>query len=170
MRWLQRSRYYGVIRLLSRLRARVVAFLGPTVQADQERSLRVRMNNFPPPPSPIPSCHDWISGVALPSTLTQTGRPYGASLAFGAAVRLGLPSHTPSRERPQLSKPTSASCSCLRLMVTSNRLHKGLAPSVIHPCLTHPVGLRPPSVPPTTACSVPNILVLSILLPPCPLL
>jgi len=34
-------------------------------------------------------------------------------------------------------KPTSASCSCLRLMVTSNGFHKGLAPSVIHPCLTH---------------------------------
>ena len=62
------------------------------------------MNNFPPPPSPIPSCHDWISGVALLSTLTQTGRPYGASLAFGAAVRLGLPSHTPSRERSPLYK------------------------------------------------------------------
>jgi len=126
-----------VIRLLSRLRARVVAFLGSTVQADQERSLRVRMNNFPPPPSPLLSCHGWISGVAMGGTLAQTGQPYGASLAFGAAVRLGLPSHTPSRERLGLYKPASISCDCLRLMVTSNGSHKGLPPSVIHPCPTH---------------------------------
>lgn len=34
-------------------------------QPDQERSLRTRMNNFPPPPSPIPSCHDWIIATIL---------------------------------------------------------------------------------------------------------
>ena len=57
------------------------------------------MNGFPPRPSSIPSCHDWISGVALTSTLAQTCRPYEASLSLGAAVPLRLPSHTPSRER-----------------------------------------------------------------------
>src|SRR3972149_4616334 len=82
--------------------------LGPYRRADQERSLGVRMNNFPPPPSPILSCHGWISGVVSTGTLAQTGQPYGASLAFGAAVRLGLPSHTPSRERPLLSKASFA--------------------------------------------------------------
>jgi len=33
--------------------------------------------------------------------------------------------------------PASASCSCLRLLVASNRPHKGLSPSIIHPCPTH---------------------------------
>ena len=65
---------------------------------DQRRSLGVRMHDFPPPKMPF--CHDWIPGVALRGTLAQTDRPYGGLLAFGAAVRLGLPSHTPSRQRP----------------------------------------------------------------------
>jgi len=33
--------------------------------------------------------------------------------------------------------PASVSCSCLRLLVASNRPHKGLSPSIIHPCPTH---------------------------------
>ena len=45
---------------------------------------------------------DWILGVALSGTLAQADQPYGGSLAFGTASRLGLPSHTPSRERPRL--------------------------------------------------------------------
>jgi hypothetical protein len=28
-------------------------------------------------------------------------------------------------------------CSCLWLLVTSSRTQKGLAPSIVHPCLTH---------------------------------
>ena len=40
------------------------------------------------------------------------------------------------------TKPASSSCSCLRLMVTSNGFHKGLTPSVIHPCPTHPPAFR----------------------------
>jgi len=69
---------------------------------DRRRSLGVRMSDFPSPPPPTPSCRDWIPGVALRRTLAQAGRPYGGSLSFGAAVRLGLPSHTPSRERSRL--------------------------------------------------------------------
>src|SRR3972149_1354781 len=74
--------------------------LGLYRHTDQERSLGVRMNNFPPPPSPIPSYHGWISGVALTGTLAQTGQPYGASLAFRPAVGLGLPSHMPQPGTP----------------------------------------------------------------------
>ena len=89
-------RYYETIRLLLWHRIRVAAFAGSTVSGPQEISWGVRMNDFPPPP-PLPSCHDWIPGVALEGTLAQTDLPYGGSLAFGAAVHLGLPSHTPSR-------------------------------------------------------------------------
>ena len=40
--------------------------------------------------------------------------------------------------------PASTSCSCLRLLVASNGPHKGLSPSIIHPCPTHlRSGLRP---------------------------
>jgi hypothetical protein len=39
--------------------------------------------------------------------------------------------------------PASISCSCLRLLVASNRPHKGLSPSVIHPCPTG-CGKSPP--------------------------
>ena len=70
-----------------------------TLPLSWTRSPWVRMNGFPPLPSSIPSCHDWISGVALTSTFAQTRRPYKASLSLGAAVSLRLPSHTPSRER-----------------------------------------------------------------------
>ena len=92
-------RYYGVIRLLLGHRRHIVSSVSPTAHADPRRSLRVRTNNFPPFPSPILSCLDWILGFAFRGTLTQTGQPYGASLSFGTAVNLGLPSHTPSRER-----------------------------------------------------------------------
>jgi hypothetical protein len=45
------------------------------------------------------------------------------------------------------AKPASTSCSCLRLLVASNRPHKGLSPSIIHPCPTHVYGrgYAPPS-------------------------
>jgi hypothetical protein len=33
--------------------------------------------------------------------------------------------------------PASTPCSCLRLLVASNGPHKGLSPSIIHPCPTH---------------------------------
>ena len=92
-------RYYEEIRLLSGYRVVVVASFNASTSVDPKRSPWVRMNGFPPRPSSIPSCHDWISGVALTSTLAQTCRPYEASLSLGAAVPLRLPSHTPSRER-----------------------------------------------------------------------
>ena len=73
--------------------------------------------DFPPPPPPLLFCHDWIPGVALRGTLAQTDRPYGKGLGW--------------------AMPASISCSCLWLLVASNRPHKGLSPSVIHPCPTH---------------------------------
>ena len=92
-------RYYEEIRLLLGHGVVVVASFNTSTSVDPKRSPWVRMNGFPPLPSSIPSCHDWISGVALTSTLAQTCRPYEASLSLGAAVPLRLPSHTPSRER-----------------------------------------------------------------------
>ena len=92
-------RYYGVIRLLPEHRGHIAFSVPSTAEADSRRSLRVRTNNFPPFPSPLLSCHEWISGFALGGTLTQTDQPYGASLSFGTAVSLRLPSHTPSRVR-----------------------------------------------------------------------
>ena len=70
---------------------------------DQRRSLGVRMNAFSPPPPPLQPFLGWISGVTLTGTLAQSGLPYGGSLSFETAIRLGLPSHTPSRERVRLS-------------------------------------------------------------------
>jgi hypothetical protein len=82
--------------------------------------------------------HDWISGFALSGTLTQTDWPYGASLAFGAAVRqpASIPHALAGRSvGATLTRPFP--CSCLWLLVTSSRTQKGLAPSIVHPCLTH---------------------------------
>jgi hypothetical protein len=129
---------------------------------DRRRSLGVRMSDFPPPPPSLPSYRGWKSGVALESTLAQVGRPYEDSLAFGAAVRLGLPLHTPSRDGNGCQSPAVPSCSCLRLLVASNGPHEGLPPSVIHPCPTHfAAGLPGPRSlgcplrfgPPVVACS-----------------
>ena len=38
--------------------------------------------------------------------------------------------------------PTSLSCSCLRLTVASDRLRRGLAPPITHPCPAHRLRLR----------------------------
>ena len=92
-------RYYEEVRLLLGHGVVVVASFNTSTFVDPKRSPWVRVNGFPPLPSSIPSRHDWISGVALTSTLAQTCRPYEASLSLGAAVPLRLPSHTPSRER-----------------------------------------------------------------------
>lgn len=67
----------------------------------------------------------------------------GDSLSFGAAVRYELPSHTTSRQNrhPDLSRRDD-SCNCFSLMVTSDRSHKGLSPSITAPPPAHlpPVG------------------------------
>jgi hypothetical protein len=47
-------RYYEVIRLLPGLRAGLLIIARPTAFADPERSLRVRVNDVPLRPSPIP--------------------------------------------------------------------------------------------------------------------
>jgi hypothetical protein len=57
---------------------------------------------------------------------------------------LRLPSHTPLAGRSNgstLIRPFP--CSCLRLLVTFGRTQKGLAPSSIHSCLTHPLAVTP---------------------------
>jgi hypothetical protein len=59
------------------------------------------------------------------------------SLAFGAAVRLGLLLHTASRR--QLWRLTTAvtACSCLQLAVATNSPRKGLSPPIQCPCQAH---------------------------------
>jgi len=62
----------------------------------------------------------------------------GDSLSFGAAVRYELPSHTTSRQNrhPDFGR-NDDSCNCFSLMVTSDRSHKGLSPSITAPCPAH---------------------------------
>jgi hypothetical protein len=57
------------------------------------------MNDFSPPPPPTPACHDWMPSVAMSGTLARAGQPCGDPLSVGTASHLGLPSHTPSREK-----------------------------------------------------------------------
>jgi len=57
------------------------------------------MTNVLPPPRQHPPDRGWISGVALPGTLASVRSAVGDSLALGAAVRLWLPPHAPSRDR-----------------------------------------------------------------------
>jgi hypothetical protein len=106
--------------------------LGPYRKADRKRSLGVRMNHFPRS-VPLPSMSRLDTGVALSGTLAQTGRPYGLHLR-SCCGKPRLPSHTPSRERPRLSKASVVLVQLPRLMVASNRLHRGLSlQSFIHP-------------------------------------
>ena len=63
---------------------------------------------------------------------------HGDSLSFGAAVRYELPSHTASRQCRLLDRGRDdGSCNCFSLMVTSDRSHKGLSPSITAPCPAH---------------------------------
>ena len=127
-------RYYEEIRLLLGHGVVVVASFNTSTFVDPKRSPWVRMNGFPPLPSSIPSCHDWISGVALTSTFAQTRRPYKASLSLGAAVSLRLPSHTPSRERSVqalagsglMQLPTIYGCLQLAPYGTCTRRHSSM--------------------------------------------
>ena len=78
----------------------------------------------------------WASRMQARSPRPE-GLP-GDSLSFGAAVRYELPSHTTSRQNrhPDLGRNDS-SCNCFSLMVTSDRSHKGLSPSITAPCPAH---------------------------------
>src|ERR1019366_7740569 len=82
----------------------------------------------------LPQYHSdrgWILGVALAGML--------------ALVRSALRGFTRVRccSMPPASSPHSltGSCSCLWLTVASNRLCKGLAPSIDHSCSTYPLRL-----------------------------
>ena len=78
----------------------------------------------------------WASRMMARSPRPDSLR--GDSLSFGAAVRYELPSHTTSRQNrhPDLSRRDD-SCNCFSLMVTSDRSHKGLSPSITAPCPAH---------------------------------
>ena len=69
----------------------------------------------------------------LPRQAGLTGVHFRSVLRFASGFQ-------PTRPRGKdlgCAKPASTSCSCLRLLVASNRPHKGLSPSIIHPCPTH---------------------------------
>lgn len=113
---------------------------------DPWRSLGVRLSNVPPlPPRILPRPRSEIGRRADEHAHPGPGSLQRGSLAFGAAVRFQLPFHTSSRQRLRRTHSTSASCSCLRLAVASDRPRKGLLPSIAQPCPTHPFGLRPHS-------------------------
>src|ERR1017187_5900381 len=82
----------------------------------------------------LPQYHSdrgWILGVALAGML--------------ALIRSALRGFTCVRccSMPPASSPhaLTGSCSCLWLTVASNRLCKGLAPSIDHSCSTYPIRL-----------------------------
>jgi len=124
-------RYYEEIRLLHGHRPVVVASFRPTAcgmphrgptQTSQGKDTRC---TAAPVPTTLPAS---VGFWASRSKARSPGRPglLRASLAFGAAARLRLPPHTASRP-----------CSCLRLVVATNSLHRGLAPPIQCPCLAH---------------------------------
>src|SRR5450759_1319011 len=89
----------------------------------------------------LPQYHSdrgWILGVALAGML--------------ALIRSALRGFTCVRccSMPPASSPhaLTGSCSCLWLTVASNRLCKGLAPSIDHSCSTYPLCCGSPSSPP----------------------
>src|SRR5208282_2541631 len=59
------------------------------------------------------------------------------SLAFGAAVRLGLLLHTASRRQLWRLPTAVTACSCLQLAVATNSPRKGLSPPIQCPCQAH---------------------------------
>jgi len=129
-------RYYEEIRLLHGHRPVVVASFRPTAcgmphrgptQTSQGKDTRC---TAAPVPTTLPAS---VGFWASRSKARSPGRPglLRASLAFGAAARLRLPPHTASRP-----------CSCLRLVVATNSLHRGLAPPIQGPCLAHLHRLR----------------------------
>ena len=67
------------------------------------------------------------------------GRPglLRASLAFGAAVRLGLLPHTASRRQDWRLTTALSACRCLRLAVATNSPREGLSPPIQCPCQAH---------------------------------
>ena len=107
--------------------------------ADPWRSPWVRTSNVPPPPPSIPSCLDWISGVALTGTLTRI-RP--ALRGFTCVRCCGLSKastpHALAGSARSAALNCRASCSCLRLTVASSRPRRGLPPPITHPCQAHP--------------------------------
>jgi hypothetical protein len=136
--------YYEGIRLLRGRRPVVVASFGSTARADLRRSLWVRTLDVPPLPPPLPP-RPRLDFVETRSP-GRSGLHRG-SLAFGAAVRLGLLLHTASRR--QLRRLTTAvtACSCLQLAVATNSPRKGL--SLQCPCQAH---LRLWRRPPRSRC------------------
>ena len=69
----------------------------------------------------------------LPRQAGLTGVHLCSELRFAS----GFHPTRPRGEGPGCAMPAKISCSCLRLLVASNGPHKGLTPSIIHPCPTH---------------------------------
>jgi NAD(P)-dependent dehydrogenase (short-subunit alcohol dehydrogenase family) len=81
--------------------------------------------------------------VGFSASRLQTRSPgwfglYRGSLAFGAAVHLGLLPHTASRRQLWRLPMAVIACSCLRLALTANSPRKGLSLPIHCPCQAHP--------------------------------
>ena len=92
----------------------------------------------------------------LPRQAGLTGVHFRSVLRFAS----GFHPTRPHGKGFGCAMPASVSCSCLRPLVASNWPHKGLSPSVIHPCPTHlslsPSGLRSPARPALGARATPR--------------
>ena len=103
---------------------------------DRSRSPGVRHSDVPPLPPPLHPDHDRIWGVTDEGPLAQVNMP-----AWRFTFVRCCGSLQASISHDLTAKPTSAtsvaridSCNCLSLMVTSDRSHKGLSPSITAPC------------------------------------
>jgi hypothetical protein len=131
-------RYYGAIRLLLRLRPLVVAFSSPTACADLKRSPGVRLSNFSPSPPSLPHGHDRISGVVLGGTLALTRRPHkGFTCVRDCDMLPASIPHALTGKTIPVHWSFIVSCSCLQLVVASDRPHRGLSPPFTEPCPAH---------------------------------
>jgi len=82
----------------------------------------------------------------LPRQAGLTGVHFRSVLRFAS----GFHPTRPHGKGFGCAMPASVSCSCLRPLVAANWPHKGLSPSVIHPCPTHhPPRPRPRLLPHT---------------------
>jgi len=140
------DRYYEEIRLLHGPRPVVVASFGSTARGNSPGGpMQTSLGkNTGCPAAAVPTTDPTSVGFwASRSWARSPGRIrlLRASLAFGAAVRLGLLPHTASRRQAWRLTTASSACSCLRLAVATNSPREGLSPPIQCPCQAHPCSL-----------------------------
>ena len=131
-------RSYEEIRLLDGRRPVVVASFRPTARCGPAQTSPGKNTGCPAAAAPITA----PASVGFWASRSKARSPgwdglCRSSLAFGAAVRLGLLPHTASRRQHRASHDGHAACSCLRLTVATNSPRKGLSPPIQCPCRAH---------------------------------